>query len=963
MKLLSEDPKNYPDAPREGIRRILEEITGVSIPRTGLVPTKLIRSIRMGTTVATNALLERKGARMAFVVTKGFRDLLEIGNQARPLIFDLKAMKPDNLYETVIEVEERLVLLKEGEELPTHKDVHTVTGSTGEEFIVEKQPDLQVLAEQLQNLLSQGVTSIAVAFMHSFAYPEHERMVGELATKLGFTQVSLSSDVMPMVKIVPRGYTAAADAYLSPHIKQYIRNFRAGFDADLDENTQLHFMQSDGGLSRADAFNGSRAILSGPAGGVVGYAQTTYDAVGRRPCVAFDMGGTSTDVSRYAGGDYSHVFETTTAGVTIQAPQLDISTVAAGGGSRLFYQNGLFVVGPESVGAHPGPVCYRKGGNLAVTDANLVLGRIPLEEFPRIFGPNENESLDVEATMAAFEKLTEEINADSEGTPKTVQEVAYGFIQVANEAMCRPIRALTQMRGFDITSHVLACFGGAGPQHACAIAKALSVHSIFISRYSGILSAYGISLADVVTEVQAPVATALLPVDAMGSEKDPFLASDVKYVPSTVVLELAEKFLPQIQSAADELLHQGFSPANVSFRLYVNTRYQGSDSAMMIAVSTPKKSSSPVGCNLADDDEEEEVDTEAGLEIPYSKLFAVPSHRDSDGHFVHAPLSGTLEFLGDLVRTIAPRFVRSFHREYSFVLPGRDILVDDVRVRGIAKNQLPPAPRLEKAAEPPVAKYTRSVYFEGGNRDTPVFLLPDLRAGHKIPGPAMLLDKTSTVLVEPGFSAAITDTGDIQIFFDEKADNGTKANLETLPITPAENAEDAALMPVDGECSPDVPTGNPADWKKNPLLLDLSSTYTKYPCDPIQLSIFGHRFMSIAEQMGRTLQRTSVSVNIRERLDFSCAIFAADGGLVANAPFIPVHLGAMADAVRAQLGYWGANIKEGDVLVSNHPQLAGGSHLPDITVITPVFHKVCASVYFFFFFHSIDLATFNPTVV
>ena len=473
LKLLSEDPKNYADAPREGIRRILEEVTGVPHPRGEPVPHERISSIRMGTTVATNALLERKGARMALLITKGFRDLLAIGNQSRPHIFDLRIDKPDNLYECVVEVEERVVLMREGEALPEHGvslPLHVVTGSTGDRLVVERAPDLDAVRAELRGLRDRGIHSIAICFLHSYTYPAHEAAVADVARALGFTQISLSSEVMPMVKIVPRSYTAAADAYLTPHIQAYIASFKAGFVDGLSSIpgrppcvTHLSFMRSDGGLSPVDAFSGHQAVLSGPAGGVVGYALTTWDARTRQPICAFDMGGTSTDCSRFAGS-FEHVFETTVAGVTLQAPQLDISTVAAGGGSKIYFRNGLFAVGPESVGAHPGPVCYRKGGVLAVTDANLVLGRILPEYFPHIFGPKENLPLDTDGSIAAFDVLAKEV-ADFNGRTGgsgvgcgSVDEIAYGFIKVANEAMCRPIRALTQMKGalFIYCSH---CWG------------------------------------------------------------------------------------------------------------------------------------------------------------------------------------------------------------------------------------------------------------------------------------------------------------------------------------------------------------------------------------------------------------------------------------------------------------------------------------------------------------------------
>jgi 5-oxoprolinase (ATP-hydrolysing) len=503
VKLLSEDPQNYDDAPREGIRRILAEVTGTDLPKDS-VPAEAIEWIRMGTTVATNALLERKGARCALLVTRGFRDILQIGNQDRPAIFDLEIKKPDLLYETVVEVDERVRMLRDDETTPVEP---VVEGITGERMVVMESLDVDALRPRLQAILDRGIRSLAVVFMHAYAWPEHELAVGRLAGEIGFTQISLSSQVMPMVKLVARGDTTMTDAYLNPHIQTYLNSFRQGFSGGL-KDTGLLFMQSDGGLARADDFTGSRAILSGPAGGVVGYAMTTFNKKDRQPVIGFDMGGTSTDVSRF-GGEYELVFETETAGVRIQAPQLQIKTVAAGGGSRLFFDNGMFMVGPESAGAHPGPVCYRKHGHLAVTDANLVLGRLQPDYFPHIFGPTEDQPLDLHAARAAMADLTRTINDSThrDGQPAmSVEQVAMGFIRVANETMVRPIREISVMRGFDIKEHTLATFGGAGAQHACAIARALGIAKIFIHRFSGILSAYGIGLADVVAERQQPAA-------------------------------------------------------------------------------------------------------------------------------------------------------------------------------------------------------------------------------------------------------------------------------------------------------------------------------------------------------------------------------------------------------------------------------------------------------------------------
>uniref|UniRef100_A0A3B4APS0 Uncharacterized protein n=1 Tax=Periophthalmus magnuspinnatus TaxID=409849 RepID=A0A3B4APS0_9GOBI len=772
LKLLSWDPQNYKDAPTEGIRRVLEEETGRPYPRDQPVDTSLIGWIRMGTTVATNALLEREGERTALLVTKGFKDLLHIGTQARPKLFDLEVAVPDVLYEEVIEVDERVVLKQDGCRLPRRDPKRCVTGE----------------------------------------WCDHEKAVGSLARRLGFTQVSLSSEVMPMVRAVPRGYTVCADAYLTPKIRQYLKGFTAGFK-DALKNVDVLFMQSDGGLTPMGQFCGSRAILSGPAGGVVGYAITSYSQMEKKPVIGFDMGGTSTDVSRYAG-QYEHVFEATTAGVTLQAPQLDINTVAAGGGSRLFFRSGMFVVGPESAGAHPGPACYRKGGPLTVTDANLALGRLLPSFFPKIFGPGENEPLSLEETMKHFHKLTQDINVfltSNQSQVKihtpTLEEVAMGFIRVANEAMCRPIRALTQAKGHDTSQHVLACFGGAGGQHACAIARALGMKSVFIHKYSGVLSAYGLALADVVEEVQEPCS--------------------LKYEEECYV-ELDRRVDNLSKRCIDTLCARGFSSGQITTEVFLHLRYEGTDCALMVtATGFPPSAQS---CKAGD---------------------------------------------------FRSAFTKRYLKEFGFTITGRPIVVDDIRVRGCGKSGIKSF--FKKSGEQKT----------GGYLDTNVYLWEELPCGYSIQGPAIIIDKNSTILVEPCCVARLTEGGDVCI------DVGS-----------------------DPHCL---------------LGTELNS---------VQLSIFSHRFMSIAEQMGRVLQRTSISTNIKERLDFSCAVFGPDGGLVSNAPHIPVHLGAMQETVQYQIKAMGSNLKEGDVILSNHP-CAGGSHLPDLTVITPVFRKGIGAPVFF----------------
>jgi 5-oxoprolinase (ATP-hydrolysing) len=757
----------------------------------------------MGTTVATNALLERKGARTALFITKGFKDLLHIGNQSRPKIFDLEISTPEMLYEEVIEVDERVILEREGcyidESLPRFK------GVTDDYVRVETEVNKEEVEHDLRRILAKGITSIAVVLMHAYTFRAHESLIGQMAAELGFEQVSLSSAVMPMVKIVPRGYTACADAYLTPVILKYLEGFSSGFDEAFGD-VKVSFMQSDGGLTDIKTFSGHKAVLSGPAGGVVGYGVTTYDPFKKQAVIGFDMGGTSTDVSRY-NGRLEHIFENITAGINIQAPQLDINTIAAGGGSRLFYKNGLFKVGPESAGAHPGPVCYRKNGVLAITDANLVLGRIIPDFFPKIFGKSEDLPLDTQAAVKAFEELTAEINASNEGlADKTIDEVAYGFIRVANESMCRPIRALTQMKGYDIKSHILSCFGGAGGQHCCEMATELGMKTIFVHRFSGILSAVGMGLADVIEELQEPCALA--------------------YNDSTFP-DILSRLHRLDESVKKQLRGNGFSESHVHSEKYLNLRYEGTDSAVM---------------TLQPDD------------LNYIKAF-------EDAYF----------------------------REFGFNLVGRNVIVDDIRVRGIGSSDQAKSSKVLPSTAPAIPLATTSVYF-GGNTNrrlsSNVFDLAKLSFNHVVHGPSIILNGTSTIVITPGAFGTVTEEGNLIITMDD---------------------------------------------------VSLKSVTTEM--DPIQLSIFAHRFMSIAEQCGRMLQRTSISVNIKERLDFSCALFSGDGGLVANAPHIPVHLGAMQEAVKYQILHWKEDLEEGDVFVSNHPQLAGGSHLPDITVITPLFHN------------------------
>lgn len=822
FKLLSVDPKNYADAPTEGIRLILEKAHGVKIPRSQKLKLDSIESIRMGTTVATNALLERKGADVCLLTTKGFKDVLTIGNQTRPNIFDLTAKKLGHLQKKVIEIDERVTIAGfsegGGDKLPIEEGDLVVDGATGDKIKILKVPDYQQVEKDLQQLYDEGQFKVlALCLVNSYAYPEHESKIADICEKIGF-QVSVSHKLQPMIGIVNRASSTVADAYLTPAIKEYIDGFCEGFEGGIDAfGNKLLFMQSNGGLCPWYKFTGLKAILSGPAGGMVGFGETCYDHVTKKATIGFDAGGTSTDVARYSGA-LEHIYETVVSQVSLQTPQLDISTVAAGGGSMLFWKNGIFVVGPESAGSDPGPACYRKGGPLTVTDANLFLGRLIPEYFPKIFGPNQDQPLDYDITAKKFKELTEEINQDEAIKVKfTPEEVAVGFLNVAVESMARPIRTITESKGYGTSEHNLACFGGSGGQFAISLAKNLGISDVAIHKYSSILSAYGIFLADIVIEKQSPTNVA-------------YDEQNFKFID--------QKTEELISAAKKDYVNQGLTAFDTRTETYLNMRFVGSDTHLLISKDMTKNDA-------------------------------------------------------------ADRFIDRHRKEFGFTLD-RGVIVDDIQVLLVVESK-------DKQVHNPYEEFRKlkpidsdeqglikSVYFEKvGWSDTKILQLKKLKVGSKIIGPAIILDETQTLLVEPNSTANIL-TGHV-------------------------------LIEVEQEVRP-----------------ELSSSVI----DPIQLSVFGHRFMSIAEQMGRTLQQTAISTNIKERLDFSCAIFDKEASLVANAPHVPIHLGSMSFAVKKQLEMYRKvvdgkevfDLKPGDVLVTNHPS-AGGSHLPDVTVITPVLDK------------------------
>ncbi|KAK8072524.1 hypothetical protein PG996_005872 [Apiospora saccharicola] len=820
FKLLSEDPSNYRDAPTEAVRRVLEVVENRSIPVGDKLDGSRIAACRIGTTVATNALLEHKGEKFAFVTTKGFEDVCVIGDQSRPKLFDLNVRKPKALHATVIGVDERATiedydlnpfpLDRSSVAASQADDPDLVTTPSGEVVRILKRIDPAQVRAQLQGLRDQGFESLAICFMHAYIFPDHEDAVAALAREVGFRYVTTSAQTSPVVKLLNRGNSTCSEAYLYPIIRQYVENFESGF-ATLPR--RVEFMCSDGGLKEAQKFKGNEALLSGPAGGVVGIARSCFDEAEGTPIIGFDMGGTSTDVSRF-DGKYDHLTETTIAGRTIAVPMLNISTVAAGGGSILFARSGLLVVGPESAGAHPGPACYRKGGPLTVTDANLFLGRLVVSSFPSIFGEHADQPLDRDVVVKKFEDMTAEFNEQTSQS-LTAEEVALGFLNVANEAMSRPIRNITEARGFAPERHNLVSFGGAGGQHACSIADRLGVKRILIHKWSSLLSAYGISQAELQHESYEPYAGKFT-MESLGHIRD--------------------RFKGLRQQVSEELVSQGAELDSITYDESLVLRYFGTDTT--ITISKP-------------DDED-----------------------------------------------YGAAFIAHHLREFAFTL-NRNIVIDSIKVRGtgsagvVVRDESPFKELASLAANSNntlQADETQRVYVSGGWRDVSVFRLEKVSKGSVLEGPALVIDKTQTIFVEPGFKGYILSSHVVL----EKAQN-----------------------------DPSTVSGS-------------STAISADSINPIQLSVFAHRFMSIAEQMGNTLQRTSISTSIKERLDFSCAIFSPDGKLVANAPHIPIHLGSMQFAIRYQHRLWEGKLTPGDVLLTNHPQ-CGGTHLPDLTVVSPVF--------------------------
>ena len=782
LKLLSENPEQYPDAAVAGIRQLLR--LGPVEP----IPTERIAAVKMGTTVATNALLERKGERVLLAVTRGFRDALRIAYQNRPRLFDREIILPELLHERVIEIDERIA----------------ADGSV----ILPLDEEAARLA--LRAASEQGIAAVAIVLLHGYRHTAHESRVAALAAEAGYAQISVSHQVSPLIRFVARGDTTVADAYLSPVLRRYVDRLAAALPG-----VKLQFMQSNGGLAEAHSFQGKDAILSGPAGGIVGMVGVSR-AAGFERVIGFDMGGTSTDVSHYAG-EFERVFDSMVAGVRVRAPMMNIHTVAAGGGSILHFDGARLRVGPDSAGANPGPACYRRGGPLTVTDANVLLGRIQPEHFPAVFGPNADQGLDRTVVLERFTALAGEVGART-GRVTTAEQLAQGFLEVAIANMANAIKKISVQRGYDVTQYTLATFGGAGGQHACAVADALAMPRVLIHPLAGVLSAYGMGLARPAVIRERSVETRL---DETGEAA-------------------ARATLDQLALAArGELMAQGITADTIAITLRLYLRYEGTDTALpvMLADSAAMQAS----------------------------------------------------------------FAEQYRQRFSFLMPARALVIESAVAEATAEEPEMPHPgqttAADRATSPGGTPTGENIRIHADDRwhISPLHRRDDLRCADVLAGPAMISDGTSTTVLDPGWRATVSGSGDLLL---ERA-------------TPRQ--------------------------QRRAIGTD---------ADPVMLEIFNNLFMSIAEQMGYRLQNTAHSINIKERLDFSCAVFDGDAQLVANAPHIPVHLGSMGASIQAVVAANAGQLRPGDVYVLNNPY-AGGTHLPDVTVVTPVFDAAGQEILFY----------------
>ncbi len=781
QKLLSENQQNYDDAALEGIRRIL------NVAPDAPLPGERIQAVKMGTTVATNALLERKGTPTVLVVTHGFEDHLEIGYQARPDIFALQVVKPKPLYQHVIGVQERIQA----------------------DGTIDLPLDEEGLEKSLKEAFDAGLRSAAIVFMNSYAHPAHETRAAEIAKQVGFTQVSISHQVSPLIKFVARGDTTVADAYLSPVLGRYIARVTGAILIERDRGERqdnfvnsetdaplVMFMASSGGLKGAQQFHGRDAILSGPAGGIVGMAKTAKLS-GFEHVIGFDMGGTSTDVSHYSGA-FERDFETEAAGVRLRVPMLSIHTVAAGGGSILKIENDRFVVGPDSAGADPGPLCYRKGGPLTVTDANVMVGKLAARFFPKLFGPNGDQPFDENGVRTAFGQLARRLDDG-----RSPEDIADGFLRVGVENMANAIKKISIERGVDLSTYVLNCFGAAGGQHACLIAETLNLGTILIHPLSGLLSAYGIGLAKLRASREQSIERTL----------EPKTLDDIE----ARVWQLGN-------DVTDELLDQGVDHDDIAITTRLHLRYEGSDTAISV---------------------------------------------------IHTEL--------DQMRAA---YEEAHQKRFGFLSPERNLIVAAVEVEAVGGGaDILTLEQEQQTIDALGAPEARHRFFSKGRwHEAPVYTRDAVRPGAKFDGPALIIEPNQTIVVEPGWRATVN-------------------HLDHLILTHTQA---------------------------------LARTKSGTEVDPVLLEVFSNRFMAVAEQMGEALRLTARSVNIKERLDFSCAIFDRKGGLVANAPHVPVHLGSMDSSIKALMAAHGEEIRANQVYMSNAPY-NGGTHLPDITVMTPVF--------------------------
>jgi 5-oxoprolinase (ATP-hydrolysing) len=783
-KLLSENPEQYEDAAVEGIRRLL------GLPPDAPIDGSLVEAVKMGTTVATNALLERKGEPLVFLVTRGFRDSLRIAYQNRPRLFDRRILLPEMLYREVVEVDERLAA----------------------DGAVVRALDAEAVRPALQAAFDRGIRAAAIVLVHGYRNPVHELALERLALDIGFTQVSVSHRVSPLIRFVARGDTTVVDAYLSPVLRRYVDRV-----ASRMQGVRLQFMQSNGGLTDARAFQGKDSILSGPAGGIVGMARVS-ELAGFDRVIGFDMGGTSTDVSHYAG-EFERAFETQVAGVRLRAPMMSIHTVAAGGGSILHFDGARLRVGPDSAGANPGPACYRRGGPLTVTDANVMLGKIQPEHFPPVFGPRGDQRLDRDVVVAQFTALAAEVGR-STGRPMAPEALAQGFVDIANANMANAIKRISVQRGYDVTRYTLTVFGGAGGQHACAVADALAMPRVLSHPLAGVLSAYGMGLAEQVAMRERSVEQRLDEAGLAGA--------------SAMLDELERQ-------ARAELVSQGEADTFLRAVRRLHLKYDGTDTSLPVEVG-------PIPAMVA-------------------------------------------------------QFESSYRQRFAFLLSGRPLVIESAVVEvtspvaasltspglGTAVDTVSPA-----SADPARIAAVR-MYSQGGWHEAPLYRREALAAGMVVDGPAIVAEATATTVIEPGWRADCTARGDLVL-----------SRRVARPTRQAIGTE----------------------------------------ADPVMLEIFNNLFMSIAEQMGYRLQNTAHSVNIKERLDFSCAVFDADGLLIANAPHMPVHLGSMGASVQAVIQDNAGAIRPGDVYMLNDPY-RGGTHLPDVTVITPVFDEAGQQVLFY----------------